>query len=179
MAKTNPIHYVNNQELYAAIVEYKKKCQTFKDAGKEIPRIPNYIGECIWKIANKLSTKPCFIGYSFREDMIGDGIENCILYFHDYDPEIGKNPFAYFTQVIYFAFIRRINKEERNRYTVYKNFQETILNNGHESLLTDSDDNHVFSADLYDNINEFMKKFEKKESVKKEKRKNAKAILDE
>lgn len=178
MKSAKPVHYVNNQDLYNAIIAYKAKVTIALIEGKEKPRIPDYIGECIWKIATRLSTKPCFMGYSFREDMIGDGIENCILYFDDYDPEIGKNPFAYFTQVIYFAFLRRINKEEKNRYIIYKNFQETILNNGHESLLTDSDDNHILSPVLYDNINEFMRKFEHKEAVKKEKRKIAKEGLE-
>jgi hypothetical protein len=109
--------------------------------------------------------------------MISDGIENCILYFNDYNPDIGKNPFAYFTQVIYYAFLRRINKEEKNRYTIYKNFQETIVNLGVSNLLTDSDDNHMIPNQIYDNINEFMDKFEKKEKAKKEKRKIAKEGL--
>jgi DNA-binding transcriptional regulator/RsmH inhibitor MraZ len=109
--------------------------------------------------------------------MVSDGIENCILYFNDYNPNITKNPFAYFTQVIYFAFLRRINKEEKNRYIIYKNFQETIINNGHAGFLVDGDDNHAVSVNLYDNINDFMAKFEKKEAVKKEKRKMAKEGL--
>jgi hypothetical protein len=109
--------------------------------------------------------------------MVSDGIENCILYFNDYNPELGKNPFAYFTQVIYYAFLRRINKEEKNRYIIYKNFQETIINNGHAALLTDSDNNHLLSAPVYDNINEFMERYERKEEIKKEKRKTAKEGL--
>jgi hypothetical protein len=117
------------------------------------------------------------MNYSYREEMVSDGIENCILYFNDYNPNITKNPFAYFTQVIYFAFLRRINKEEKNRYIIYKNFQETIINNGHAGFLVDGDDNHAVSVNLYDNINDFMAKFEKKEAVKKEKRKMAKEGL--
>jgi hypothetical protein len=109
--------------------------------------------------------------------MVSDGIENCILYFNDYNPDLGKNPFAYFTQVIYYAFLRRINKEEKNRYIIYKNFQETIINNGHAALLTDSDNNHLLSAPIYDNINEFMERYERKEEIKKEKRKTAKEGL--
>lgn len=175
--KKSKVHYVDNQKFYQEIVNHKKKVAEAREKGLEDPRLPNYIGECIWKIASKLANKPCFINYSYKDEMISDGIENCILYFNDYNPDIGKNPFAYFTQVIYFAFLRRINKEEKNRYIIYKNFQETIVNNGHAGFLVDGDDNHLLSVNLYDNINDFLERFEKKEAVKKEKRKNAKEGL--
>ncbi len=176
-AKKNTVHYVDNQKFYQEILEHKRKVAEAREKGLEEPRLSNYIGECIWKIANKLSCKPCFLNYSYRDEMISDAIENCILYFNDYDPNRGSNPFAYFTQVIYFAFLRRINKEEKNRYTIYKNFQETVINNGHAAHLVDGDDNHVMSVNLYDNINDFMERFEKKEAIKKEKRKIAKEGL--
>jgi len=175
--KKSKVHYVDNQKFYQEILNHKKKVAEAREKGLEDPRLPNYIGECIWKIASKLANKPCFINYSYKDEMISDGIENCILYFNDYNPDIGKNPFAYFTQVIYFAFLRRINKEEKNRYIIYKNFQETIVNNGHAGFLVDGDDNHLLSVNLYDNINDFLERFEKKEAVKKEKRKNAKEGL--
>lgn len=177
MSKAKKPHYVDNQRFFSEIVAYRKRLQEARDQNKEDPRIPDYIGECIWKIAEKLSTKPCFINYSYREEMISDGIENCILYFKDYDPEKGQNPFAYFTQVIYYAFLRRIYKEERNRYTIYKNFHESIINVYDSSLLRDSDDNHLLPTQTYDNINHFMKRFEEKEAVKKEKRKQSKEGL--
>ena len=171
------VHYVDNQKFYQEIVAHKEKVEQAKKEGKEPPKLSNYIGECIYKIATKLSSKPCFMNYSYRDEMISDGIENCILYFNDYDPTRGANPFAYFTQVIYFAFIRRINKEEKNRYIIYKNFQETIIQNGHMKDLVDGDDNHLLSVSVYDNINEFMDRFEKKEAAKKAKRKEAKEGL--
>lgn len=165
------VHYVDNQKFYQEIVVYRKALLEARERGdNEEPRIPDYVGECILKIAEKLSTKPCFVNYSYRDEMISDGIENCILYFKDYNPEIGQNPFAYFTQVIYYAFIRRISKEEKNRYTIYKSFQEMMTTNDMEQL-TDSDDKHILPTKMYDNINDFMTKFEKKEEEKKEKRK--------
>ena len=179
MDKTKKAHYVDNQKFYAEIVEYRKKLQEAREAGLEDPRIPNYIGECIWKIANKLSTKPCFMNYSYREEMVSDGIENCILYFKDYDPAIGQNPFAYFTQVIYYAFLRRINKEEKNRYAMYKHFQENMVNQHDISLFKDSDDNLLLPMQMYDNINDFMSRFEEKEEKKKIKRKQAKEGLQQ
>lgn len=182
--KRKPIEYVNNKQFHAAIVEYRKEVRIAEASGDEPPRIPNYIGECITKIAEKLSTKPCFINYSFRDEMISDGIENCILYFHDYDPDYtspdgvkGQNAFAYFTQIVYYAFLRRINKEEKNRYALYKNFQETITNNTGRELLVDSDDNPIAPTQMYDNINDFMARFERKEEIKKAKRKQAKEGL--
>lgn len=178
MEKKKKVHYVNNQLFFEEIVKYREKLQEARKSGLEDPRIPDYIGECIWKIAEKLSTKPCFINYSYRDEMISDGIENCILYFKDYDPEKGQNPFAYFTQVIYYAFLRRIYKEERNRYTVYKNFQETLVSVSDMSLFTDSDDNHLIPTKMYDNINEFMEKFERKERERKIKRKTTKEGLN-
>lgn len=103
---------------------------------------------------------------------------NCILYFKDYNPNIGTNPFAYFTQVIFYAFIRRIGKEEKHRYTLYRNFQEVMVNNSDTTLLLDSDDRNILPKQLYDNINVFMEKYEKKENDKKEKRKQVKQGLE-
>lgn len=177
MDKTRKAHYVDNQRFYNEIVAYREKLQLARSEGREDPRIPNYIGECIWKIANKLSTKPCFINYSYREEMVSDGIENCIVYFKDYDPNIGQNPFAYFTQVIYYAFLRRINKEEKNRYATLKFFQETMVNQHDISTFKDSDDNLLLPTQMYDNINDFMKKFEEKEERKKIRRKQVKEGL--
>jgi hypothetical protein len=179
MKPTKKVHYVDNKKFFEEIVTYREKLQAARAAGLEEPRIPNYIGECIWKIAEKLSTKPCFMGYSYREEMVSDGIENCILYFKDYDPSIGQNPFAYFTQIIYYAFLRRIGKEEKNRYAMYKSFQENIINSTDMNHLVDDNDKNILSVQMYDNINDFMSRFEKKEEAKKLKRKQAKEGLNQ
>ena len=132
--KTQKQHYVDNQEFLAAIVKYKQK--VFAVAEKEIegfsdldseeqftilknwkspnkPRVGNYIGSCFLKIATHLSYRPNFINYMYKDDMICDGIENCIQYIDNFDPAKSKNPFAYFTQIVYYAFLRRIQKEKR------------------------------------------------------------------
>ena len=106
-------HYVNNKEFLYAIVQYKKDVEAAEAAGEPKPRISNYLGECFLKIATHLSYKPNFVNYMFREDMICDGVENCIQYILNFDPEKSKNPFAYFTQIIYYAFLRRIQKEKK------------------------------------------------------------------
>ena len=120
-------HYVNNKDFFEAIVIYKKnlreaaekefpeiteqELKTWKSPNK--PRISNYLGECFLKIATHLSYKPNFVNYMFREDMICDGIENCVQYIHNFNPEKSSNPFAYFTQIIHYAFLRRIQKEKK------------------------------------------------------------------
>ena len=106
-------HYVNNKEFLEALINYRAKCQRAEEAGEARPVIPRYIGECFLKIANHLSYKPNFVNYMFREDMISDGIENCVQYIKNFNPEKSSNPFAYFTQIIHYAFLRRIQKEKR------------------------------------------------------------------
>ena len=106
-------HYVNNKEFLEALVVFKAKCSAAKEAGEPRPQISNYIGECFLKIATHLSYKPNFVNYMFREYMICDVIENCVQYIENFNPEKSKNPFAYFTQIIYYAFLRRIQKEKR------------------------------------------------------------------
>lgn len=120
-------HYVNNKEFLAALIKYREDVEInfIRLNGKEItkedrskkweskPQIPKYVGECFLKIANHLSFKPNFVNYMFKEDMISDGIENCVQYIHNFNPEKSQNPFAYFTQIIHYAFLRRIQREKR------------------------------------------------------------------
>ena len=106
-------HYLNNKEFLAALIDYKTKVNRAKERGMPKPRVSNYIGECFLKIATHLSYRPNFINYMYKEDMIGDGIENCIQYIDRFDHNKSSNPFAYFTQIVYFAYLRRIAKEKR------------------------------------------------------------------
>ena len=106
-------HYVNNKEFLAALIKYQEDIEIARLQDKPKPVIPRYIGECFLKIANHLSFKPNFVNYMFKEDMISDGIENCVQYIHNFNPEKSKNPFAYFTQIIHYAFLRRIQREKR------------------------------------------------------------------
>lgn len=105
-------HYVNNKDFYQALVEYNIKVNKAKEQGLPKPRITNYLGDCFLRIANHLAYKPNFVNYMFKDDMICDGIENCVQYIHNFDIE-RTNPFAYFTQIVYYAFLRRIAKEKK------------------------------------------------------------------
>ena len=113
MPRKKSEHYVNNKELLEALIVYKEKVAIAKEKDLPKPRITNYLGSCFLKIATHLSYKPNFVNYMFRDDMISDGIENCVQYIHNFDPEKSRNPFAYFTQIIHYAFLRRIQKEKK------------------------------------------------------------------
>ena len=146
MTKKKTEHYVNNKELLEALIVYREKVEkdffnrnsrspTRGDRSKHWegkPPIPNYLGECFLKIATHLSYKPNFVNYMFREDMISDGIENCVQYIHNFDPDKSKNPFAYFTQIIHYAFLRRIQKEKKqleikNKIIERSGFDEVMM----------------------------------------------------
>ena len=114
--KTNKAHYVDNKKFLQAMIEHRDKCRIAEEKGKKKPDVSNYIGECFLKIANGLSYRPNFINYSYKQEMISDGIENCLQYIHNFDPDKSKNPFSYFTQIIYYAFIRRIQKEKKQAH---------------------------------------------------------------
>ena len=123
MAKTKKAkgeHYVDNKVFLQAMTDWKVLCKIAEEEQKDLPKeekvkpqITNYIGECFLKIATHLSYRPNFINYTYRDEMIADGIENCLQYCSNFDPEKSKNPFAYFTQIIYYAFLRRIAKEKK------------------------------------------------------------------
>jgi|TARA_B100000085_G_scaffold45265_1_gene38461 hypothetical protein len=106
-------HYVNNKEFLAALIDYRQDVAIAKEKGEPKPRVPEYIGDCFLKIATHLSYRPNFVNYMFKDDMICDGIENCLQYIDNFNPEKSQNPFAYFTQIIYFAFLRRIQREKK------------------------------------------------------------------
>ena len=111
MAKTK--HYVNNADFLEALINYRTEIELAEKNEEEKPPLPDYIGECFLLIAQRLSYRPNFINYVFKDDMISDGIENCLQYIDNFNPEKSKNPFAYFTQIIYYAFLRRIQKEKK------------------------------------------------------------------
>ena len=129
-AKEKP-HYVDNKKFLEAMIEYRDKCEKAKNRNRKKPEVTNYIGECFLKIANHLSYRPNFINYTFRDDMISDGIENCLQYMDNFNPDKSNNPFAYFTQIIYYAFIRRIQKEKKQIQIKSK----LIANTGVENMM--------------------------------------------
>ena len=118
--KASDADYVSNQDLYNALVEYRKKSADADNAGRKKPKLPDFIGECILKIASRLSYRPNFANYPYREEMVSDAVLNCVTYIDNFDPGKSTSPFGYLTQICWFSFVRIINKEKREKYTQYK-----------------------------------------------------------
>ena len=167
-------HYIDNKEFYKQIVAWKKEVKAAEDTDDPMPPVTHYIGECIMKIAEHLSQKPNFANYHFKEEMIGDGIENCLMYAHNFNPRKSKNPFSYFTQIIYFAFLRRIEKEKKQAYVKLK--MTELLDDGsvhkwlkHNYLEEEKEENPLM--DIMKMSEGFEKKKEKTKKKVRKKRK--------
>ena len=170
---TKKEHYVNNKDFLAAMTEYRNLCNKAKKDKKDKPLVTDYIGECFLKIANHLSYRPNFINYTFRDDMISDGIENCLQYLDNFDPSKSKNPFAYFTQTIYYAFVRRIQKEKKQVIIKHK----ILTDSNFDDLTLQPGDDREFK----NQFTEFLKRntvVEEPVSKKPKKRKQRKGKLD-
>lgn len=168
--KENQKHYVDNEKFLQEMTVFRNAVLEAKEKNLERPLVPNYIGTCLFKIATHLARKPNFANYTFKDDMVSDGVENCLLYIDNFDPDKSKNPFAYFTQIIYYAFLRRIQKEKKHLYIKYKSMQNEVINslienNGEDLVMT-----HLNGA-LHDSYSdEFIRDFiETFESNKKNK----------
>ena len=158
-AKNKP-HYVDNKKFLQAMIEYRDKCKKAEEKNRKKPDVTNYIGECFLKIANHLSYRPNFINYTYRDDMISDGIENCLQYMNNFDPEKSDNPFAYFAQIIYYAFIRRIQKEKKQMQVKAK----IIANAGVENMMDQLEgDDAQYQSQMLD----FLQRNSKEEETKK------------
>ena len=156
-------HYVDNKKFLQAMTEYRNSRILAEEEGKKRPQVTNYIGECYLKIANHLSYRPNFINYTYRDDMISDGIENCLQYMDNFDPEKSKNPFAYFTQIIYYAFIRRIQKEKKQQQVK----QKMIANFGEENMMDQLEgDDTVYQSQML----EFLRRNSREEPAEEKKK---------
>ncbi|SVD37077.1 uncharacterized protein METZ01_LOCUS389931, partial [marine metagenome] len=168
-------HYVDNEKFLVVMSDYREKYLQAKDNDTELPVIPDYAGECFLKIAERLSHRPNFINYAFREEMVSDGIENSVMYASNFNPEKSTNPFAYFTQIIYYAFLRRIEKEKKQLYIKYKTMEEHSSLEDHVDMgEMSSEDSRAVSAgasplttDKRVSIQEFIHAFEEKKRKKK------------
>ena len=168
-------HYVDNEKFLVVMRDYREKYLKSKDDEIEPPQIPDYAGECFLKIAERLSHRPNFINYAFREEMVSDGIENCVMYASNFNPEKSTNPFAFFTQIIYYAFLRRIEKEKKQLYIKYKTMDEfsSLEENSDMEAMGAKESASVTSgaspmtADKRASIYDFIHAFEEKKKSKK------------
>ena len=168
----NKLHYVDNAKFLEAMIEYKAEYDNAIKKNKELPEISEYLGSVFLKIAQRLSFRPNFINYAFKNDMISDGIENCLHYIHNFNPEKSNNPFAYFTQIIYYAFIRRIQKEKKQLYIKYKSMQNYETNPNYMDIDHSTENAEYDSTNDYKNsyfkviVDEFVDTFEKSKKKK-------------
>ncbi len=169
--KKNPLHYVDNEQFLESMIKYQNEVKQAKEIDGAEPLIPEYLGECFMKIANRLSFRPNFINYAFRDDMISDGIENCIQYMNNFNPEKSSNPFAYFTQIIYYAFVRRIQKEKKQLYIKYKTMDsQAVMSENIEISKHDKEQNYSYETMTQDqkvNMYNFISNFEESKKKKK------------
>ena len=145
-AKQTNNHYINNQEFLAALIEHRDSVRAAQAAEQQPPPISNYLGDCFIKIARHLSYKSNFINYSYKDEMISDAIENCLAVVNNFDPAKSKNPFAYFTQITFYAFVRRIQREKKQLQTKYRYIDQMDLN----ELITQEHDNGEFQNQFLD-----------------------------
>jgi hypothetical protein len=185
MSKKQSIHYVNNAQFSQAVVDYVTEVDKAKAAGTQIPIVPNYIAECFLRIAEGLSHKANFIRYTYREEMIMDAVENCLKAINNYDlataTRTGKpNAFAYFTQITWYAFLRRIAKEKKQQDIRIRFMTKASIEDFIEGLDGDEDANFDTSHFIevlktrIDRVKESDKQI--KEFSKEEKKKRTKHV---
>ena len=174
-------HYVNNKHFLEAITEWKEKVKDAESLGEDRPPVTDYIGECFLKIAQHLSFRPNFINYSYKEEMIGDGIENCLQYVNNFDPEKSKNPFSYFTQIIYYAFIRRIQKEKKQTHTKHKIIEKSMMATFDQNPLDDTNYGNQYMDYLQKNMlpQDGQEVYKANSSKKKETKKSLENFYEE
>jgi len=170
-------HYVDNEKFLKSMNEWKKEVKKAEKKGQKRPPVTDYIAECFIMIAEHLSQRPNFINYPFREDMVGDGIENCIAYAHNFDSEKSSNPFSYFTQIIYYAFLRRIEREKKQSFIKYKCLQMNDVDGKFVDWLQNNQGSSTFGEFLQHTFflsENDIEKMEAKEKVKKKRGKKSK-----
>lgn len=158
-------HYIDNDKLLIEMTKYAKEMKEYKqnrEANPEMksPRMTEYVGSCILKIAERLSSRPNFCGYTYKDEMVSDGVENAMMYSHNFNPEISKNAFAYLTQIIYFAFLRRISKEKEQFYTKMKLVRDSDIDGKFRNRLLK---NYADKGEYIDPEEAYLKHFSLKE----------------
>ena len=162
-------NYVNNTQLLESMKTYRTAMDKYSVEGGREPRLSNYVGECIMLISKRLASRPNFSGYSYREEMESDAIENCVIAAKNFDPSRSSNPFAYFTQVAWNAFIRRIAKEKKQSYIKHKNMENQSILDQIENEIAVNVDTKTFEVGREHHY-EVIRSFEEKIEIKTKKK---------
>ena len=174
-------HYINNKDFLNEMTKYRTSIQEAKRLGSlPKPQIPRYVAECFMKIAENLSHKPNFLSYTFRDEMVADAIENCVMYVDNFDPAKSSNPFAYFTQITYYAFLRRIQKEKKHTYIKHKAFENSMIMNTLVDMAPE-DRSHFNAAfvNVSEKLGELVEKFEAKKPPKPVEKKGVEKFIED
>jgi hypothetical protein len=166
-------HYINNKEFLAEMIKWKKAIREAEDSGDDTPPVSDYIGTCFLKIAERLCSKSNFANYPYKEEMIGDGIENCLMYAHNFNPRKSKNPFSYFTQIIYYAFLRRIEREKKQAYVKLKmteNMDDGTIHKWFRENYFEKDNPRQALSELFQISERDIEKYEPKKRKKRRKK---------
>ena len=179
MAKRPKRNYVNNPDFLAALVAYEKQCKEAEDSGEPRPQVPDFIGSCIYQISTRLANRPNFSGFTYKDEMIADGLENAVQAIRNFNPEKSSNPFAYFTQIIWYAFLRRIDKEKKQMYIRHKVVENSMLT-GTIFDKSDSDAGEAGYVDLKNEyMNDFVETYERKMKEKRDKAREQQTLNNE
>lgn len=173
--------YVDNKLFFEHMTKLRQDRLKAEEAGDPPPKINDYIGKCIYDIANRYSMRPNFINYPFRDEMVADGIENAIKAMNNFDPAKSANPFAYFTQIIFYAFLRRIAKEKKYLYIKQKAFTSlAILGEVYAGAGADISNQTSGSTEYMDNfVEEYEAAEERKKIPKVMKKKGVEVFYDD
>lgn len=177
--KRRSAYYIDNKRFYEEMRKYIELCREAAETADEYPIIPNYLGECFFKISTRLATRPNFSNYSYREEMVGDAIENCIHYVRSFDPDKSSNPFAYFTQIAWNSFVSRINKEKKQQYVKYKSMENMLVHN--TNFVHSGAGDQIITAEFHENTQTFIKNYEEtleRTKQKKEEKKIERMALE-
>lgn len=171
-------NYISNKKMYNELIKYYDQIELAEKENREEPQIPDYLGECFLLIAENLAKKPNFSSYTFKEDMIQDGVLTCVANITKFDPDRTNNPFSYFTQAIFYSFLQRIAKEKKQEYVKYKSIEKKYFseevgetNNFDKGNFKTSDNNNL---EIFDNYLEFIEEYEDKHLPKKSKQRRQK-----
>lgn len=169
--------YIDKVKFYEALKEYRRIYDDAVAEGNEPPEMPKYIGECFIAIGRNFAKKPQYFEYTWKDDMINDGVLDCVKYWRTFDPEKSTEAFSYFTQCFYNAFSRKLNEENKQKYIKYKTCENKGIFGEYDKYIVESDSGELSDDDKqssyisYENVSTYVSEYEEKIKRKKDEQK--------
>jgi DNA-directed RNA polymerase specialized sigma24 family protein len=154
-------HYVDNKKFTQAVIDYTREVKKARAKNEPDPIVPDYIASCLLRMCEGLSHKSNFIRYTYREEMVMDGVENCLKALANYDGDAktrsgNPNAFGYFTQISWFAFLRRITKEKKQQELKLR----FIAESGLDEFMIDPDEDPEVAKIVRNFVDELRRKID-------------------